>query len=607
MFHTFRQRIAIPYILLILIVMLGTGLFLSSYLSQTYEQKQGNELESQARLISRSLSAILPVNSDPAYLDQLARQWAGDSGLRVTIISPDGTVIGESHEDRAQMENHLDRPEVVSAFQSGFGSSTRFSRTTGANFLYVAVPVVVDGTTAAVARVAVPVDQTQEEIAQLQRILLGSTFFTAVVGALIAWVIAGAATRPIRQLTKAATKMSQGEGGSRLAPTSEDEVGRLTQAINLLAVNLQSQIVGLKNERSKMSTILKEISDGVVLIEPDGRIGLVNSAAETMFSVTQDSVQGKTLAEGFRHHQLVELWQRSRERGESESAILEMASNRLYFHVLATPLIESMPGSTLLLFQNLTRQRYLETVRRDFISNISHELRTPLASLKALTETLREGALEDPPAAQRFLERMESEVDALTQMVSELVELSRIESGRVPLELLEEHPVEVLSAAVERLQLQADRAGIKINIDAPDGLPAILADSRRLEQVLVNLLHNAIKFSSPGGEIIISARTAELAPILQRINQTTLTEDKLVMLFSVKDSGIGIASEDLPRIFERFYKADRARSSGGTGLGLAIARHTIEAHGGLIWAESIEGKGSTFYFFIPLAMSSGIS
>jgi two-component system phosphate regulon sensor histidine kinase PhoR len=196
---------------------------------------------------------------------------------------------------------------------------------------------------------------------------------------------------------------------------------------------------------------------------------------------------------------------------------------------------------------------------------------------------------------------MESEVDALTQMVSELVELSRIESGRVPLKLLEEHPVEVLSAAFERLQLQADRAGIKIKIDAPDSLPAILADSRRLEQVLVNLLHNAIKFSYPGGEIIISARTAELAPILQRINQTTLTEDKLVMLFSVKDTGTGIASEDLPRIFERFYKADRARSSGGTGLGLAIARHLIEAHGGLIWAESIEAKGSTFYFYIPLA------
>ena len=601
MFHTIRQRIAIPYIILILIVMLGTGLTLSYYLKQTYEQKQGNQLKSQARLISSGLSAILPVNSDPDYLDQLTRQWAGDSGLRVTIISPDGTVIGESHEVRTQMENHLDRPEVAAALQNGFGSSTRFSRTTGITSIYVAVPVAVDGIAVAIARVAKPLDQTQEEILQVQRILLGSTFIAALIAVLLAWVIADATTHPIRQLTEAATKMSQGEGEGRLVPPSEDEVGKLTQAINLMAANLHSQIVRLHNERGKLSTILKEISDGVVIVEPDGRIGMANSAAETMFSVTKDSVQGKTLAEGFRHHQLVELWQRCQERGETESAIIEMASNRLYFHVAATPLEESMQGSTLLLIQNLTRQRYLETVRRDFISNISHELRTPLASLKALTETLREGALDDPPAAQRFLERMESEVDALTQMVSELVELSRIESGRVPLKLLEEHPVEVLSAAFERLQLQADRAGIKINIDAPDSLPAILADSRRLEQVLVNLLHNAIKFSYPGGEIIISARTAELAPILQRINQTTLTEDKLVMLFSVKDTGTGIASEDLPRIFERFYKADRARSSGGTGLGLAIARHIIEAHGGLIWAESIEGKGSTFFFYIPLA------
>jgi len=261
----------------------------------------------------------------------------------------------------------------------------------------------------------------------------------------------------------------------------------------------------------------------------------------------------------------------------------------------------TMPGYTMLLFQNLTQQRFLENVRRDFISNLSHELRTPLASLKALTETLQEGALDDPPAAHRFLQRMDAEVDALSQMVSELLELARIESGRVPLNMQTVSPILVVNNAVERLRLQAERANLEIILECADDLPEILADPPRLEQVFVNLLHNAIKFTPTGGTIFLAARQEDtgILPHLSRVEEDIPAEN--VLLFSVRDTGIGIQSDDLPRIFERFYKADRARSSGGTGLGLAIARHTVEAHGGKIWAESKEGLGSTFYFYIPLA------
>jgi two-component system phosphate regulon sensor histidine kinase PhoR len=222
-------------------------------------------------------------------------------------------------------------------------------------------------------------------------------------------------------------------------------------------------------------------------------------------------------------------------------------------------------------------------IRRDFVSNVSHELRTPLASLKAITETLTEGALEDPPAARRFLIQMDKEIDNLTQMVRELLELSKIESGIVPLKLQPISPVLLLKPAVERMRIQAERSGISLELDCPDGLPKVQADPDRLEQVLVNLMHNSIKYTSPGGEIHVKA-CAEPHKII----------------FTVTDTGVGIAPDDLQRIFERFYKADRARSGGGTGLGLSIARHIIEAHGGRIWAQSTPGVGTTVYFSIPV-------
>jgi two-component system phosphate regulon sensor histidine kinase PhoR len=333
-----------------------------------------------------------------------------------------------------------------------------------------------------------------------------------------------------------------------------------------------------------MAAVLQAMTDGVLIVDGHGEVQLINPAAESMFAVNRDQALGHSLAEVLRHHELIELWERCSEMGEAQAVAIEISSRRLYLQGIATPLGRSLPGNTLFVFQNLTRLHYLETVRRDFISNLSHELRTPLASLKALTETLQEGALDDPPAARRFLNRMELEVDALTQMVAELLELSRIESGRVPLKLKPTPAEDILAPALERLRLQAERSNLKVEIDCTADLPPVLADQGRLEQVVVNLLHNAIKYTPPGGEIFLKARFQDGS-----------------ILFSVEDTGVGIPKEDLPRIFERFYKADRARSSSGTGLGLAIARHMVEAHGGRIWAESQEGAGSTFYFNIPLA------
>lgn len=408
--------------------------------------------------------------------------------------------------------------------------------------------------------------------------------FIAAASALAAIAIAAYLSRPVEEL---AEKMA-GQALSPGAAQTGDEIDRLAAACARITRQLEQLRRELHAEEEKLAAILEQVSDGLLIVDGEGIIQAMNPSAEALFGVAAEKALGRSLAEALRQHQIVELWQRSQESGEAIRAAIDNAPRRVFLQGIATPLEGRKEGKTALLFQNLTRIRQLESVRRDFVSNISHELRTPLSALKALTETLDEGALEDPPAARRFLAQIQKEVDALSQMVEELLELSRIESGRVPLKIQATQPDEILKQATGRLRLQAERAGLSLEVECPPDLPLIRADATRLEQVISNLLHNAIKFTPAGGNILAKA-----------------WQDADEVVFLVQDSGIGIAAEDLPRIFERFYKADRARSGEGTGLGLAIARHLVEAHGGKIWAESVEGEGSRFYFSIPIYASLG--
>jgi len=380
-------------------------------------------------------------------------------------------------------------------------------------------------------------------------------------------------SRTVRKIT---------EDGLPVAGLPEDEKGleNLSNTIKTLALAQQARTSSLDAKRAELAAVLDRMTDGVLIADAGGKVTLANPAAEGLFEVK--NAIGHTVAEVLRQHKLVEAWRRSRETGQPQEESVELPARRQFLQLVVLP--DQQSGGSLLLVQNLTRVRRLETIRRDFISNVSHELRTPLASLKALTETLRDGALEDPKAAHRFLGRIETEVDALTQMAQELLELTRIESGQVPLEFKAIPAASLLLSAADRMRAQAERAGLVIRLGAPQDTTNVRADPSRLEQVLVNLIHNALKFTHPGGEVVLSVQT-----------------EKEVVRFAVRDTGVGIPVDDLERIFERFYKADRARSGGGTGLGLSIARHIVEAHGGSIWAESEEGRGSTFYFTIPLA------
>ena len=362
------------------------------------------------------------------------------------------------------------------------------------------------------------------------------------------------------------------------APAHSRELDNLSSVITSLITSFDSQHAATDAERARLAAVLDQMTDGVLIADSQGLIQFANPAAGRLFQTSNP--MHRSITEVIRNHQLVEAWRRCQQTGQMQTESVEVPTRHQFLQLVVIP--DAHASGSLLLVQDLTRLRRLETVRRDFVSNLSHELRTPLASLKALAETLHEGALDDPPAARQFIDQIQVEVDALTQMVNELLELSKIESGRFTLDLAPVAACDLLDSASKRMQLQAERAGLNLRVACAEDLPRVQIDSQRLEQVLVNLIHNAVKFTRAGGEVVLLAEPVDGS-----------------VRFGVCDTGIGIPEDEVSRIFERFYRVDKSRAGSGTGLGLSIAKHIVEAHRGKIWAESREGQGSRFFFTIP--------
>ncbi|UCC51376.1 MAG: HAMP domain-containing protein [Anaerolineaceae bacterium] len=420
--------------------------------------------------------------------------------------------------------------------------------------------------------------------------VLGAAILEIVLITSFSFVNARRRSNSIREMSEMAYQISEGDVNVRVLPHSRDEIGELARVINQITDSLRDRIGDLAEENRQLDIVLDNMADGVLIANDMGRIQFINTAAAKMLVSSETQALGRSFAEVARHHQLIDLWQICRDEGREAVAAVEIGRG-LFLQAYVTPFQEEGKLGYLVILQDLTQVRFLQTVRRDFVSNISHELRTPLASLQAVVETLQDGALEDPMVTRRFLDRAERELDTLTQMVEELLELSRIESGEVPLRLEPTNVGELIFDSLDRLRSQAEREHIEIKVQIADNIPLVSADSERMRRVVANLLHNAIKFTPERGKILIAAR----------LNDDVKQHAEVI--FSVRDNGTGIPADDLPRVFERFYKSDRARTrgQGGTGLGLAIARHLVEAHGGRIWAKSKEGKGSTFFFTLPVS------
>ena len=583
MFRSIQWRITFSFVLLIVVSMGMLGLYLANSTRSSQLDNLRSQLENEARITAEASSPGFLSQDKKGVLDALAKRLGEQTDTRVTLIALDGTVLGDSEEDPATMENHAIRPEIRDALSTGSGESTRYSTTLGQKMMYVAVPISHQGEVLGIARVSLPLTAVESLVHRVTVSIIAATAIAALLGILAAWVIARITTRPIRKLTIASRKIASGELEQKITIEARDEVGELAHAFNEMSSKLKEMVETISGDRARLATILDNMADGVIMTDIEGNISMANNAAGKLFEIKNTDMANRHLIEVVRDHEIDEVLKLCLKTAETQSAQYESGTSKRYLRVIAIPIAHDELSDSLLLFQDLTELRNLQTTRRELIGNISHEFRTPLAGIKAMVETLRDGAVDDKKVARDFLTRMDDEVERLTQIVAELTELSRIETGKaelslepVNLNLLIEEVIIQLSHQVERQQLSVDK---KLAAD----LRSVQADKERVRQVVVNLIHNAIKFTSPGGKITVATQT----------HGGSVTVD-------ISDTGIGIAKNDLPHVFERFYKVDRARSGGGTGMGLAIAKHVVEAHGGKIRVQSEEGKGSTFSFSLSL-------
>lgn len=572
-------RITSAYLVLIISLLLGLTLYITSFARSAYLAQLEEQLAATARTAAGEAALLL--SSDPAAnLQELTLRIAANTGLRLTLIAPDGVVLGDSAEPPAELENHAGHPEVARALRGERGTSIRHSASVGYDMLYVAVPMLSDsGRSLGVSRAELPISSIDQLVARLAAAIGIATALAAAVAVVLAVWLGRSIAAPVKRLTRLAGEMAGGNLQARVQISSQDEVGRLGLAFNRMVERVRENLGAMAAERNRLAAILNTMADGLIIVDADSHVLLLNPAAERMLGARPGQAIGRPFIEVARDHELAVLL--AQPEGGSRLVELGLSGRR------ARAVVTRVPGSDnqrLLLLQDVTELRRLESVRRDFAANVSHELRTPLASMKAIVETLQDGALDDPLVAREFLNRLHGEVEALVDLVQELLELSRIESGQEQMERKPLNLETILRASAKRLSPLARRSGVDLRVVVPAELPPALGDEARIGKVIAGLLHNALKFTPAGGWVELRAEPRD---------------GELVVC--VQDSGVGIPPEDLERVFERFFKSDPSRASLGTGLGLAIARHVVEAHGGRIWAESDGVHGSTFSFTLPAA------
>jgi two-component system, OmpR family, phosphate regulon sensor histidine kinase PhoR len=585
----FSRRLAVAFSLFSVAAVVSTAFLVGNYFRKALLTELADSLITTTSIVEAETDKNLFSRRDRATFSAHSRFLAEASGARISFIGADGSVLGDSAigvEQLGDVENHKDRPEVKAALEGRPGESVRLSNTTGLRFLYAAVPAKQNGKIVGVVRAAYPLTAIEAKENRVRRRTAALTVVLLLVAFVIALALASSLSRPVREMSEVAKRLAAGDYETRVARIGDDEHGRLSETLNHLATQVQAKIHELSRDKGQLSAILTNMAEGVIALDATGRIIAINPALARVFSLDPAAVQGKQFIEVLRHHQLDQLVRGTLadQRPRLEEVRTFVPDERI-FEAQAAPLNEEGRfAGVLVVLHDITRLRRLEQVRRDFVANVSHELRTPLASIKGFAETLEMGAISDTENARSFVTSIQNQADRMTALVEDLLDLSAIESGERATVIEPVYAAEMLEDVCRDLRPLAGRKKLTLSVQAPASLPPIAGDRNQLRQIFVNLLENALKFTQQGGVTVVAAAAGELVSI------------------SIADTGLGIPSQDLDRVFERFYRVDKARSRemGGTGLGLSIVKHLVESHGGTVHVESSVGKGSTFTVHLPI-------
>jgi two-component system phosphate regulon sensor histidine kinase PhoR len=594
-----RSRIVIKLTLTLVgfvaVSMLAAGLYLGRALDRFAIASLEGRLVTAGRLLHDDARGLLARGAGAEALAAFVRRAARPTESRITVIATDGTVVADSEVAPGELgglDNHRDRPEVRAALDGRVGRDLRTSVSVHAPLLYVALPVYDVDRVIGVVRLALPLSAVTGSYAEIHRVMVAGGLVALAVAFGIGIFVAGRVTRPVVQMQAIARKMSEGQFAVRAPVRSDDELGALGRALNVMVQRLREQIQNLEAERAKATAILDGMVEGVVAVDGQECIMLINERARTMFGVGHGRGQGKPFLEVIRNADLHEIFRSGRTAGDvfrRELRLVHPVDRTLRVTAVPLRLAGEAPGLVLVM-DDVTELRRLEQVRTEFIANVSHELRTPLTAIQGYLETLLGGALEEREHARRFVEIAFRHTERLGRLLNDLTDLSNIELGKVSLRVAATPLRPVVDSVLELVAAKARDGAVALHAEVGEGL-TVQADHDRLLQILINLVDNAVKYTPTGGAVSVRARpTAE-----GRIE------------VSVSDTGIGIPRADLPRITERFYRVDKARSRelGGTGLGLAIVKHLVLAHGGDLAIDSEQGRGTTVRVSLPAGGAAG--
>ncbi len=585
----FFSQILAALLFVTFLAMFAVAWHATTLLSILNRERLAENLEMRARFAARDLEPIV-LNGQLAQVDEACKRLGAELSTRFTVILKSGEVLGDSAEDPAVMENHRERPEIHSAIRGEIGVAPRYSNTLGIRMLYVAVPIVDNGTIIGVTRAAIPETSILRQLWSFYLRLSVGGLAIAVLAASLSLLISQRFSRPLQEMQQIADRFASGDLDHRLIPSASEEIAGLAQAMNEMAEQLDERLRTVLRQGNEQRAILTSMVEGVLAVDPDGKIISMNRAAARMIHVEASSGKGQRLDKIVQFPTLQsfvrsildgqDFIQEEIEIGKDGTRILQANGSAL----------QDESGKRIggvIVLNDITRLRRLENVRREFVANVSHELKTPITSIKGYVETLREGVLQSPEDAEKFLSIVERQADRLNAIIDDLLSLSRIErgeeAGEIEFEKTALNPI--IHTAIDLCRSQAREKEITVTWHCPEDIE-VRVSPPLVEQAIANLIDNAIKYSASGSTLTVETEQAEEEVSIHVI-----------------DHGCGIAAEHLPRLFERFYRVDKARSrkQGGTGLGLAIVKHVAHVHNGRVSVESEPGIGSRFTIHLPTA------